>query len=133
MKHRTSGGQLKFRAEDQVDKIGFGVKQASGGLAVGTDLFFSVYSSAGAVTVHPSPGQAAPDVHFSLGAFGTWNHKDGYCIGFWSLFPHIHTTVFIDNDSSSATYRQGDFVQEILLSKPQLSLYKAGLIRAPKS
>lgn len=40
----TSRGQLEFRAEDQVDKIGFGVKQASGGLATGTDTYFSVFT-----------------------------------------------------------------------------------------
>lgn len=54
----TSRGQLKFRAEDQVDKIGFGVKQARRGIReVGCwnwPIFLRVYTAAGSVSAHPS-------------------------------------------------------------------------------
>lgn len=57
----TTRGQFKFRAEDQVDKIGFGVKQVGdgGGIREGGcwkwPIFLCVYTVAGSVSAHPSP------------------------------------------------------------------------------
>lgn len=118
----TSRGQLKFRAGDQVDKIGFGVKQARGDqggwLLELTYISLCLYCSRVCLCSSITPTWLHPQPSFSWewGTFGALNRKDGYWVGFWWLLLYLQTTAhsWDDSDSNSATSRQGVLGQEIL-------------------
>ena len=120
----TSRGQFKFRAEDQVDKIGFGVKQVGAGGDQGgwllevTYISLCLYCSRICLCSSITPTWLHPQPSFpqGWGTFGALNHEDGYWVGFRWLLLHLQTTThsWDHSDSNSATSRQGVLGEEIL-------------------